>query len=223
MTGESAVRELICRFARSLFERGLTPGSSGNISVRLSDGGFLVTPTDASLGFLDPAELCRLDANGVPQDGRRPTKELPLHAALYDSRAATAAVVHLHSTHAVALSTLHHADPENVLPPLTAYSLMRVGRLALLPYFRPGDPAVAEAIRALAGRHACVLLANHGPVVAGRSLESAIYAIEELEETAKLVLLLRDFHPRMLSSPQIAELVDTFELDPALSRPRQEE
>jgi len=224
LTGESAVRELICRFARSLFERGLTPGSSGNISVRLSDGGFLVTPTDASLGFLDPAELCRLDGNGVPQvGGRPPTKELPLHAALYDSRGTTAAVVHLHSTHAVALSTLHHADPENVLPPLTAYSLMRVGRLALVPYFRPGDPAVAEAIRALAGRHACVLLANHGPVVAGRSLESAVYAIEELEETAKLVLLLRDFHPRMLSPAQIAELVDTFELDPALSRPRQKE
>ena len=224
MTGESAVRELICRFARSLFERGLTPGSSGNISVRLSDGGFLVTPTDASLGFLDPAELCRLDDNGVPQGGGRPpTKELPLHAALYDSRRTTAAVVHLHSTHAVALSTLHHADPENVLPPLTAYSLMRVGRLALVPYFRPGDPAVAEAIRALAGRHACVLLANHGPVVAGKSLESAVYAIEELEETAKLVLLLRDFHPRMLSPAQIAELVDTFDLDPALSRPRQKE
>jgi ribulose-5-phosphate 4-epimerase/fuculose-1-phosphate aldolase len=223
LTAENAVRERICRFARSLFERGLTPGSSGNISVRLSDGGFLVTPTDASLGFLDPAELCRLDDSGVAQGGRPPTKELPLHAALYDSRSATAAVVHLHSTHAVALSTLHHADPENVLPPLTAYSLMRVGRLALLPYFRPGDPAVAEAIRALAGRHACVLLANHGPVVAGTSLESAVYAIEELEETAKLVLLLRDFHPRMLSPTQIAELVDRFELDPALSRPRAEE
>ena len=191
--------------------------------MRLSDGGFLVTPTDASLGFLDPAELCRLDRNGLPQGGRPPTKELPLHAAFYDSRGATAAVVHLHSTHAVALSALNHADPENVLPPLTAYSLMRVGRLALVPYFRPGDPAVAEAIRALAGRHACVLLANHGPVVAGRSLESAVYAIEELEETAKLVLLLRDFDPRMLSPAQIAELVDTFELDPALSRPRHEE
>lgn len=221
MTGESAVREQICRLARSLFERGLTPGSSGNVSVRLPDGGFLVTPTDASLGFLDPAELCRLDSSRTPRGGRPPTKELPLHAALYDSRGDTAAVVHLHSTHAVALSCLSHADPANVLPPLTAYSLMRVGRLALVPYFRPGDPSVAEAIRTLAGRHACVLLANHGPVVAGRSLEAAVHAVEELEETAKLVLLLRHRDPRMLSPAQIAELVDTFGLDPALSEPRQ--
>lgn len=222
MIEENAGRELICRFARSLFERGLTPGSSGNISVRLSDGGFLVTPTDSSLGFLDPAELCRLDSNRMPEGGRPPTKELPLHAALYDSRGGTRAVVHLHSTHAVALSTLSHADPENVLPPLTAYSLMRVGRLALVPYFRPGDPAVADAIRALAGRHACVLLANHGPVVAGRTLESAVHAIEELEETAKLVLLLRGLNPRMLSQAQIAELVDVFGLDPAWSSPGEE-
>jgi ribulose-5-phosphate 4-epimerase/fuculose-1-phosphate aldolase len=214
MTAENALRERICRFARSLFERGLTPGSSGNISVRLPDGGLLVTPTDASLGFLDPAALCRLDSSGKAESGLPPTKELPLHAALYDTRGDTAAVVHLHSTHAVALSTLPDLDPENVLPPLTAYSLMRVGRLALVPYFRPGDPAVAEAIRTLAGRHACVLLANHGPVVAGRSLESAVHAIEELEETAKLVLLLRGLNPRLLSPAEIDDLVRTFGLDP---------
>jgi ribulose-5-phosphate 4-epimerase/fuculose-1-phosphate aldolase len=214
VTAENALREQICRFARSLFERGLTPGASGNISVRLPDGGFLVTPTDVSLGFLDPAELCRLDSSGQVESGRPPTKELPLHAALYDTRGDTAAVVHLHSTHSVALSTLPASDPANVLPPLTAYSLMRVGRLALVPYFRPGDPAVAEAIRALAGRHACVLLANHGPVVAGKSLESAVYAIEELEETARLVFLLRGLAPRLLSPAEIDDLVRTFGLDP---------
>jgi 3-dehydro-4-phosphotetronate decarboxylase len=213
VTAETALREKICRFARSLFERGLTPGSSGNISVRLPDGGLLVTPTDASLGFLDPAALCHIDAGGELASGPAPTKELPLHAALYDTRGEAAAVVHLHSTHAVALSTLPAADPGNVLPPITAYSLMRVGRLALVPYFRPGDPAVAEAIRALAGRHACVLLANHGPVVAGRSLESAVYAVEELEETARLVLLLRGMNPRLLSPAEIDELVQAFGLD----------
>jgi len=222
MTAESTIREQVCRFARSLFERGLTPGSSGNISVRLPDGGLLVTPTDASLGFVDPAELCRLDASGKRASGPPPTKELPLHAALYDTRRDTAAVVHLHSTHSVALSTLPAADPANVLPPITAYSLMRVGRLALVPYFRPGDPAVAEAIRALAGRHACVLLANHGPVVAGRSLESAVYAIEELEETARLVLLLRGLNPRLLSPDEIDELVRTFGLDPSIVAARRE-
>jgi ribulose-5-phosphate 4-epimerase/fuculose-1-phosphate aldolase len=216
MSAESALRERLCRFARSLFQRGLTPGASGNISVRLPDGGLLATPTDASLGFLDPAELCRIDASGRVESGSPPTKELPLHAALYDSRGDTAAVVHLHSTHAVALSTLPAADPENVLPPITAYSLMRVGRLALVPYFRPGDPAVAEAIRALAGRHACVLLANHGPVVAGRSLEGAVHAMEELEETARLVLLLRGLEPRLLPPAAIDDLVRTFGLDPAL-------
>jgi 3-dehydro-4-phosphotetronate decarboxylase len=216
VTAENALRERICRLARSLFERGLTPGSSGNISARLPDGRLLVTPTDASLGFLDPAALCRLDARGSAESGLPPTKELPLHAALYDTRGETAAVVHLHSTHAVALSTLPAADPANVLPPITAYSLMRVGRLALVPYFRPGDPAVAEAIRALAGRHACVLLANHGPVVAGRSLEGAVHAVEELEETAKLVLLLRGLGPRLLSPAEIDDLVATFGLDPSL-------
>jgi 3-dehydro-4-phosphotetronate decarboxylase len=210
---EAHLREEIVRFARSLFERGLTPGSSGNISLRLEDGGWLVTPTNASLGFLDPARLSRLDAEGRLLGGDKPTKEIPLHAAVYDSRAGVGAIVHLHSTHAVALSMLPAADPADVLPPLTAYYLMRVGRTALLPYFRPGDPAVADTIRGLAGKYAAVLLANHGPVVAGASLEAAVFAMEELEETAKLHLLLRGLNPRLLSAPQIRELAAAFELD----------
>ncbi len=213
MTAEARLREDICRFGRSLFERGLTPGSSGNISVRLDDGGWLVTPTNASMGFLDPARLTRLDGAGRVLSGDRPTKEIPLHAALYESRGTARAVVHLHSTHAVALSMLPEIDPRAALPPLTPYCLMRAGQVALLPYYRPGDPAVAGAIRGLAGRYASVLLANHGPVVAGDTLEAAVFATEELEETARLYLLLRGLNPRHLSPAQVADLVQTFGLD----------
>ncbi len=213
MTTEARLREDICRFARSLFERGLTPGSSGNISLRLDDGGWLVTPTNASLGFLDPARLSRLDADGMLVAGDAPTKEIPLHRALYGSRPKAGAIVHLHSTHSVAVSMLPDIDPRAVLPPLTAYYLMRVGNTALVPYYRPGDPAVADAIRGLAGRYAAVLLANHGPVVAGETLEAAVFAVEELEETARLYLLLRGLNPRYLSPEQIADLTRTFKLD----------
>jgi ribulose-5-phosphate 4-epimerase/fuculose-1-phosphate aldolase len=209
---ESHIREEICRYGRSLFERGLTPGSSGNISVRLDDGGWLVTPTNASLGFLDPANLARLDAEGRQIGGDKPTKEIPLHAALYDSRSSARAVVHLHSTHAVAVTMLPEIDPENALPPLTPYFLMKCGSVAMLPYYRPGDPAVAEAIRGLAGKHSSVLLANHGPVVAGDTLEAAVYATEELEETARLYLLLRGLNPRHLSPDQVRDLVQHFGL-----------
>ncbi|QKK26472.1 aldolase [Rhizobium hidalgonense] len=205
-------REEICRYGRSLFERGLTPGSSGNISLRLDDGGWLVTPTNASLGFLDPARISRLDAEGRLLSGDKPTKEIPLHTALYDTRGSARAIVHLHSTHAVALTMLPEIDPRAALPPMTPYYLMRAGETALVPYFRPGDPAVADAIRGLAGKYSSVLLANHGPVVAGDSLEAAVFATEELEETAKLYLLLRNLNPRFLSPGQVADLVNTFGL-----------
>jgi ribulose-5-phosphate 4-epimerase/fuculose-1-phosphate aldolase len=209
---ETALREQICRYGRSLFERGLTPGSSGNISLRLPDGGWLVTPTNASLGFLDPARIARLDDAGRLVSGDKPTKEIPLHSALYESRSEAKAIVHLHSTHAVAVSMLPEIDPRQVLPPLTPYYLMRTGGTALVPYYRPGDPAVADAIRGLAGKYSSVLLANHGPVVAGDSLEGAVFATEELEETAKLYLLLRNLNPRQLSPGQVADLVSHFGL-----------
>ncbi len=207
---ESDIRDQICRYGRSLFERGLTPGSSGNISVQLDDGRLLMTPTDASLGSLDPARLSLMDAEGRLLAGDKPTKEGPLHRALYETRHASGAVVHLHSTHSVALSMLPEVEPGSVLPPLTAYYVMRVGDTALVPYHRPGDPAVAEAIRGLAGRYASVLLANHGPVMAGDTLTAAVNAIEELEETAKLYLLLRGLNPRLLSPDQVAELGRAF-------------
>lgn len=203
---DAKLREDICRFGRSLFERGLTPGSSGNISVRLPDGNWLVTPTNASLGFLDPARISRLDPQGRLLSGDAPTKEIPLHAALYETRSGAQAIVHLHSTHSVAVSMLPEIDPRAVLPPMTAYYLMRVGQTALVPYYRPGDPAVADAIRGLAGQYSAVLLANHGPVVAGDSLEAAVFATEELEETAKLYLLLRGLNPRFLSPQQVNDL-----------------
>jgi ribulose-5-phosphate 4-epimerase/fuculose-1-phosphate aldolase len=208
---ESVLREQICRFAASLFERGLTPGSSGNISMRLDDGGWLITPTNSSMGFLDPARLSRLDASGRLLSGDAPSKEIPLHAAMYESRTATA-VVHLHSTHSVAISMLSEIDPANVLPPLTPYYVMRCGCTALVPYHRPGDPAVGDAIRGLGGRYSCVLLANHGSVIAGETLAAAVFAAEELEETAKLYLLLRGTTPRTLNSEQVIDLVEHFNL-----------
>jgi 3-dehydro-4-phosphotetronate decarboxylase len=210
---ETRIREEICRLGRSLFERGLTPGSSGNISARLDDGGYVVTPTNASLGFLDPATLSRLDANGRQLSGDAPTKEVPLHTALYQTRSTARAVAHLHSTHSVALSMLPEIDPRAVLPPMTAYYVMRCGTTALVPYYRPGDPAVANAIRGLAGKYSSVLLANHGPVVAGNTLEAAVFAIEELEETAKLYLLLRGLNPRYLTPAQVTDLGKSFGLE----------
>ena len=171
-----------------------------------------MTPTNASLGFLDPARLSRLGADGRLVSGDAPTKEVPLHTALYQTRSAARAVVHLHSTHSVALSMLPEIDPRAALPPMTPYYLMKCGATALVPYYRPGDPAVADAIKGLAGKYSSVLLANHGPVVSGDTLEAAVFAIEELEETAKLYLLLRGLNPRYLSPEQVADLTKTFGL-----------
>lgn len=212
MTEENRIRDEICRVGASLFDRGLTAGSSGNISVRLEGGGWLMTPTNASLGALDPARLSRLDATGRLLSGDVPTKEAFLHLSMYGERADAAAVVHLHSSHATAVSILRDVDPNDVLPALTAYYVMRIGRLPLVPYFAPGDPDLAHAVRALASTHHAVLLANHGPVVAGTSLVNAQYATEELEETAKLFLMLQNQALRLLTPEQIADLRRRFNL-----------
>ena len=217
---EARLRNDLCRLSRSLFERGLAPGSSGNISVRLEDGGWLATPTNACLGFLEPDRISRLDSAGRHLSGDKPTKEIPLHAAVYDASPTSRAVVHLHSTYSVAVSILPDLNPADMLPPLTPYQVMRCGAVALVPYHRPGDPAVADAIRALDGRHACILLANHGPVVAGPSLEAAAFTAEELEESAKLFVLLKDSRPRCLTRPQIDDLVATFGLAPPQAQRR---
>lgn len=207
------LRDEICSIAASLFSRGLTGGSSGNISARTEDGGLLVTPTGASLGRLDPERLSRFDAAGNHVAGDAPTKEMPLHSAFYQTRSAAGAVVHLHSTHSVALSMIPGVDPGDMLPPLTAYSVMRLGKVQLLPYFRPGDPAMGDAVRSLAGRRSAVVLANHGPVVAGQDLEAAVFAMEELEETAKLALLLRGTGAVGLTDEQISDLVRRFSVE----------
>src|SRR5467141_4124515 len=206
---EATEREAICTIGASIFARGLPAGSSGNISVR-TDEGWLMTPTNASLGRLDPARLSKLDHDGRLVSGDPPTKESCLHRVMYGERPDTGAVVHLHSTHSVAVSCLADIDPADVLPPITAYYVMRVGRLPLVPYYRPGDMALAEAVRGFAGKHHAVLLANHGPVVAGASLDAAANAIEELEETAKLFLLLRGCKTRFLTKEQVAEVTAAF-------------
>ena len=203
---EVTEREAICAIGASIFARGLTAGSSGNISVRTGEG-WLMTPTGSSLGRLDPARLSKLGPDGRLVSGDPPTKESFLHRVMYAERPKTGAVVHLHSTHSVAVSCLAEINPEDVLPPMTAYYVMRVGRLPLVPYFRPGDLALAEAVRGFAGEHHAVLLANHGPVVAGSDLDAAVNAIEELEETAKLYLLLRGAETRYLSPAQVKELM----------------
>lgn len=198
---ETKVRDQIVRSGKSMFDRSLTFGSTGNISVRLADGDLLMTPTNVSLGDLDPERLSRISADGVHVSGDKPTKEAFLHRCMYCG-ADRGAVVHLHSTHAVAVSILRDVDPEDVLPPLTAYYAMRVGTLALVPYYPPGDVALAEAVRVKAQTNHAVLLANHGPVVAGKTLLDAQYATEELEETAKLYLMLEGRAIRPLTDEQ---------------------
>jgi len=202
---EIALREAICESGRSIFERGLTHGSTGNISVRCGDG-WLLTPTGTSLGSLDPARLSRVDAQGSLTSGDAPTKERLLHLALYAERPRVSAVVHLHSTHSVALSLLVGLNPDDLLPPLTAYYVMRIGALPLVPYFAPGDAKLADAVRVVARKHHAMLLANHGPVVGGTSLSAASDAIEELEATARLYLLVRGSSTRLLSADEVAQL-----------------
>jgi 3-dehydro-4-phosphotetronate decarboxylase len=207
---DAKLREDICRTGASLFTRGLTHGSTGNISATHPDGGWLMTPTGSSLGTLDPARLSRLDAGGELIGGDAPTKEAFLHTTMYAKRSRARAVVHLHSTHSVAVSCLEGIDHANCLPPITAYYVMRIGALPLVPYFPPGDEALANAVGVLASDHHAVLLANHGPVVAGTSLSAATDAIEELEETARLYLMLQGRPIRGLTPGQVAELRRRF-------------
>lgn len=213
MSSETKLREQICLLAKSIFDRGLTGGSTGNISARTDDGGLLVSPTGTSFGRLDPARLSRFDAEGRLVDGDAPTKEMPLHTAFYDTRSQAGAVVHLHSCHSVALSMLPDVDPDNFLPPMTPYGIMKLGKVKLLPFFLPGDTAMGEAVRGLAGKRSAVMLANHGPVVAGKDVEAACNAVEELEDTARLALMTRGMNPRLLDEAQIRSLVTKFDIE----------
>jgi 3-dehydro-4-phosphotetronate decarboxylase len=206
---DTGLRDQIAEYGVFLTSQGLAHGSTGNISVRLEDG-WLITPTNSRLGRLDPARTARLDRDGRLLAGDPPSKEAFLHRSVYEMRAGARAIVQLHSTHSVAVSCLAGIDAADVLPPLTAYYVMRVGKLPLIPYFPPGDERLAAAVRQVAGRHAAVLLANHGPVVAGTSLDAAVGAVEELEATARLFLLLQGHASRPLTADQIAELEARF-------------
>jgi 3-dehydro-4-phosphotetronate decarboxylase len=203
---ETRLREALALHGRALYERGYAHGSSGNLSARLPDG-LLITPTNSCLGRLDPARIAKVDLAGKPVSGEPPSKEAFLHLAMYQERPGAQGIVHLHCTHCVAVSCLKDFSD---LPPITAYYVMRIRRLALVPYYRPGDRALAEAVREKAKKHHALLLANHGPVVAGNSLEDAVYNAEELEETAKLYLLLEGRSTRFLDAVQSADLEKHF-------------
>ncbi|MDR3534983.1 MAG: aldolase [Acetobacteraceae bacterium] len=207
---EDDTRVLLVEFAASLFARGFSVGSAGNISVRLDDG-YLITPTNSSLGRLDPARLARLDSDFRHIGGDKPSKEVFMHRAFYTARADAGAVVHLHSTQATAVACLPDVDPASPIPPLTPYFVMRVGRrMPIVAYYRPGDAAMEPAIHSAAQDARAVLLANHGPVVSGKTLTDAVYAAEEVEEAAKLFLLLHAAAPRTLTPTQVDDLLATF-------------
>lgn len=202
---EARVRQDIVDAARSLFSRALTHGSTGNISVRVDDRIF-VTPTGSSLGTVKPDDLSVIDRSGAHVGGMKPSKEAFLHAAMLRARPDDVAVVHTHSTHSAAVSCLADIDEADALPPLTAYFAMRIGRLPLLPYHAPGDDRLGPVAEASARDHHALLLSNHGPIVSGPSLSAAMDAIEELEETARLFLLLQGHRTRPLTSEQVAAL-----------------
>lgn len=206
---ENAARDAIVKRGHMLGNAGLTPGSSGNISIRLEDG-ILVTPTNSRLGELEPNDIAKLDFDGHLLSGMPASKEAYLHLKMLEERPSDTAVVHLHSTHSVGLSCMDGLDASNVLPPLTAYYVMRVGNLPLIPYFPPGDPELAEVVAKYATRHHALLLSNHGPVVSGSDLNAASCAIEEIEETAKLHMLLENHKTHPLTAKQVAEINDRF-------------
>ena len=211
---ENKLREQICTLASSMFDRGITHGSTGNISVRLDNDDILVTPSGSSFGRLEPNEIVKVTKYDQFIGSLSPTKELPLHKAFYETRGMkSGAVVHLHSTHSVALSMLPGIDEDNVLPSYTPYSIMLLGKVKLLPFFVPGDPAMGDAIKGLAGKRSAVLLANHGPVVSGKDLESSVNAIEELEATAKLALILKGADAKALDESQINSVIKKFNVE----------
>jgi ribulose-5-phosphate 4-epimerase/fuculose-1-phosphate aldolase len=215
---EAQLRDEICRVGRSLFERGYAHATAGNISARLDDG-FLITPSDACLGDLTPAGLAKVDAAGGPLDGRRASKTLALHRRIYAADPAAGCVIHTHSTHLVALTLAGVWRPDDIVPPITPYFVMKVGHVPLIPYHRPGDPRAAERVAAAiegrrrqGGRLRAVMLERLGPNVWHESPAAAMATLEELEETARLWLM-TDPRPQPLSAAQIDELRQAFGAD----------
>jgi len=210
MSEEAELRQQLVKMGQLLYTRQLAHGTAGNLSVKLADGTILVTPTNSSLGDLDADRIAKVSPEGEHLGGDKPSKEYFFHLAVFDERPVARAVVHLHSTYSVAVSCLDHEHTDDVIPPYTAYHVMRVGKLPLVPYFRPGDRALADAVKATAREHRSMLLANHGPIVSGATLAEAVYAYEELEETAKLHFILGDRPTSPLNPGQIADLNRAF-------------
>ncbi len=212
---ESLLREEVCRVGKSLFERGYVHATAGNISVRLDDG-FLITPTDACLGFLDPSRLARVGVDGVQTDGDRASKTLALHRRIYAAAPDARCVIHSHSTHLVALTLQGVWSTDDIVPPITPYFVMKVGHVPLIPYHRPGDPAVADAVAERIARFAgrgtplhAVMLNRLGPNVWHGSPATAMAVLEELEETARLWLTCSP-KPVPLTEAQIDDLRRSF-------------
>lgn len=209
---ETDYRQDLARYARSLFERGYSSGGAGNISLKLPDGTVLATPTNSSFGDLDPDTLSRVTMSGEHLSGDKASKEILMHLAMYRQRPQCGGIVHLHSPWLTALSCLPGIDSENALPPVTPYYVMRVGKLPVVPYIRPGSPRIAEEVEKLAAEHNAILLANHGPIISGKNLREAVFNAEELEETAKLYFILKPFGMNTLSQQNIDELNTLFNM-----------
>jgi 3-dehydro-4-phosphotetronate decarboxylase len=210
---ESELRQEICRVGRSLFERGYVHSTAGNISVRLPEG-FLITPSEACLGFLDPAALSKVGADGVQLSGERASKTLMLHRRIYGADPTANCVIHTHSTHLVALTLSGVWKQEDILPPITPYYVMKVGHVPLIPYHRPGDAMVGELVAQAIERMRstpirAVMVDRLGPNVWHSNLTSAMAALEELEETARLWLLSTP-KPDPLTAEQINQLRQQF-------------
>lgn len=203
---ETEIRETMTRLALSLFERGYAVGGAGNLSARLPDGNILVTPTNSCMGRLSPERLSKVTPAGDLLAGDPPSKEVPFHTALYRADPGCGAVAHLHSTYLTALSCLEGLDPEDVMRPFTPYYVMKVGRLARIPYHRPGSPDISRSLVERAGGARAFLMANHGSVVLGADIVDAVNNAEELEETAKLYFILHGHRVRYLSGGEIEEL-----------------
>lgn len=204
---EIQLRNDLVRVGHILFERGLTNGSAGNMSVALDDGTFIATPTGSSLGQLNAEELSKIDAKGLLITGAKPTKEVPFHLALYQANPEVKAIIHLHSTYSTAYACLAGLDPTNAICPMTPYIVMRLGKVILLPYHKPGSVEIANDLSKVAAGHKAFLLANHGMIVGGTSMTDALNNAEELEESCKLYFLTKGLNVKHLTKDEIDELL----------------
>ncbi|MCW2106619.1 aldolase [Rahnella aquatilis] len=209
---EVQLRQDLVRYARSLFERGYSSGGAGNISLKLPDGHILATPTNSSFGDLDADELSKVTMTGELVSGQKASKEVLMHLAMYRQRPACGGIVHLHSPWLTALSCLPDLDYDNALPAITPYYVMRVGKLPVVPYIRPGSPDIAVHVEKLAKEHNSILLANHGPIISGKNIREAVFNAEELEETAKLYFVLKPYGMKTLTAENIDELNTLFNM-----------